>query len=330
MTALTKVNMTAINNVEYFSDDVINAFIASRHGSANSQRTYRNGVKVLLKYFAVNGITQPETADVDNFVNQLRAENKSASTIRLYNTIAHMFFTFLERQGIYRNIAADCEPLRLKKSMTHKRDALTQKQAQNLIASIKGDDIISLRDKAIVGLCLSCGLRTVEISRANVEDLENCGDYYELRLQGKGCTSKDDAGQVVKVSLTVATIIFKYLVVRGKVEKDSLYSKAAETPLFTSTSNNSSKGKRLSAQSVGKMIKARLKSIGVNSRCISAHSCRHFAATCAIKAGVDLREVSAMLRHSSINVTMTYLHDISLQTRRAELTVADTLFGGAA
>ena len=323
MTAIMKVDNTTIINVEYFSDDVIQAFVASRHGSANSARTYKNAVKRLMKFFATKSITAPTTADVDNFINTLRAEGKSASTIRLYSTITKLFFNYLEKQGVYKNVTADMAPLKLRKASTHSKDALTKNQAQALLKSIAGDSVIALRDKAIVALCLQCGLRTVEVERANVEDLTDAGDYYTLAVMGKGHESKD---QMVKVARPVATLIYKYLAARGSVDKDNHTSKYKETPLFVSTARNSSKGRRLSAQSVGKMIKARMKAIGIDSKRLTAHSTRHFAATCAIKSGVDLREVSAMLRHSSLNVTMTYLHDISLESRRAELAVADALF----
>ena len=330
MTAITKTTDTAIIAVEYFSAAVINAFVASRHGSANTSRTYRNAVKVLMKYFALHGITAPTTADIDGFINELRSAGKSASTQRLYVTCTKMFFAFLHKQGIYRDVAQDSEPLRIKKSMTHKRDALTIEQAQQLLAAIVGNDEKSLRDKAICALCLQCGLRTVELERANVEDLTDAGGYYELRVQGKGDASKADGG-IVKVAPVVANMIFAYWAARGdKVKKDALYSTDEQTPAFSSTARNASSQKRLSAQSVGKMIKSRLKKIGVDNKRITAHSARHLCATQAIKNGCDLREVSAMLRHSSLNVTMTYLHDIDLQTRRAELSVADTLFGGVA
>lgn len=330
MTAITKTTDTAIITVEYFSDAVINAFVASRHGSANTSRTYKNAVKVLIKYFASHGITAPTTADIDSFINALRSAGKSSSTQRLYVTVCKMFFAFLHKQGIYRDVAQDAEPLRIKKSMTHKRDALTIEQAQQLLAAIVGNDEKSLRDKAICALCLQCGLRTIEVERMNGCDLTNAGGYYELRVQGKGDASKADGG-IVKVAPVVANMIFAYWAARGdKVKKDALYSTDEQTPAFSSTAHNASNAKRLSAQSVGKMIKARLKKIGVNSKQITAHSARHFAATQAIKNGVDLREVSAMLRHSSINITLCYLHDVTLQTRRAELSVADTLFGGVA
>ena len=203
MTAITKTNNAAVVNVEYFSDDVINGFVASRHGSVNSQRTYKNAVKALVKYFAAKSITAPAAVDIDNYINCLRGSNKSASTIRLYVTVVKMFFSFLQKQGIYCDVARDVEPLRIKKSTCHKRDALTQDQAQKLLAAIVGNDEKSLRDRAIVALALQCGLRTVEIERANVDDLTDAGGYFELVVQGKGDTSKDSE-QVVKVAPRVA------------------------------------------------------------------------------------------------------------------------------
>ena len=102
---------------------------------------------------------------------------------------------------------------------------------------------------------------------------------------------------------------------------------ADDEPLFASTSNNNSKyGNRYSEQSVGKMIKRRMIKVGINDKRISAHSTRHYCATCACKSGIDIREVGSMLRHSSIVVTSVYLHDISLETRRAEMAVAEVLF----
>lgn len=330
MTAITKYNAAEITAVEYFGDNVIQAFVESRHGSANSQRTYRNAVKRLVVFFSEKGITAPTTADVDAFINSLRAEGKAAATIRLYVTVTKLFFAFLEKKGIYRDVAAESEPLKLKKKVGHSKSALSDEQAKTLLASITGTDEKNLRDKAIVALCLTCGLRTVEIERANVEDLTDAGNYFELQLQGKGMTDKSDSDQVVKVMPVVAKMIFAYLAARGSVMKDTLYSKESATPLFTSTARNASSGRRLSAQSTGKMIKARMVALGINSKKLTAHSTRHYAATCAIKAGIDLRDVSSMLRHHSITTTMTYLHDISRENRKAEMAVADSLFGGVA
>lgn len=322
MTAITQVKETDIISVEYFSDTTIAAFVASRHGSANSCKTYHNATRRLVKYFADNGITQPTTSDFDGYINMLRNAGKSASTLRLYSTVGKMFFAYLEKHGIYRNVTSDAAPLKLPKSKTHNRKSLTDTQAKKLLSAVKDDNEIALRDRCIIALALQTGLRTVEISRANIGDLKDEGGYYSLVVQGKGRLSKDE-DQTVKVALPVAKLILSYLNLRGVTDKDA--------PLFTSKSRNvvwakNSYGVRLSEQSIGKLIKSYMRIAGINDARITAHSTRHFAATTAIKAGIDIREVSAMLRHTSVVITSTYLHDISLETRRAELAVAEVLF----
>lgn len=317
---IATVSNTAVISVENFGDTTIEAFIASRHCSPNTAKTYRNSVRQMLKFFAAKGVTAPVTADMDNFINTLRAAKKSDKTIRLYATVMKLYFAYLEKQGIYRDVAAGMEPLKLRKATTHNKKSLSDTQAKRLLAVVKGDNIISLRNKAIIALCLTCGLRTVEVARANVGDFHEDEGYYTLDVIGKG-HQKADA--TVKIAPVVAQMIQAYLDKRGNVADDE--------PLFTSTSNNNSKyGNRYSEQSVGKMIKSYMKDAGIKDKKITAHSTRHFAATTAIKAGVDIREVSAMLRHTSVVVTSVYLHDISLETRRAELAVADSLFGGVA
>lgn len=311
-------------NVEFFSDVVVEEFIASRHGSPNTAKSYRNAIRQLLKFFAAQSITAPTTADLDSFINGLRAAKKSPSTIRLYSTTAKLFFSYLQKRGLYADVAADCAPLKFRKSEMHKREALTDEQAKKLLGAVRGDSLIARRDKAILALALQCGLRTCEISRSRVGDLKEACGYWTLAVIGKGHQTADAK---VKVAPVVAEMIQSYLALRGNVADDE--------PLFESTSNNAtwaknSFGRRLSPQSIGKIITACMKAAGVKSKGISAHSTRHFCATQAIKFGVDVREVSAMLRHSSIVVTSIYLHDLSIQTRRAEMAVANALFGSAA
>ena len=324
MTALQKYSDNKIATAEYFGNTIIDAFVASRHGSPNTSKTYRNSLNQLQKFFAANSITAPTTADVDAYINELRAAKKSPYTIRLYSTVTKLYFAYLAKQDIYRDVAADMTPLKLRKSKTHNKKSLTDEQAKALLSAVKGNDVISLRNKAIIALALCTGLRTCEISRANVEDFQQDAGYWTLAVQGKGRIQKDE---IVKVAEPVVELILAYLDKRGEVDNDA--------PLFASTSHNiawekNSFGNRLSEQSVGKMIKAAMKRVGINDKKITAHSTRHYAATCAIRNGIDIREIGAMLRHSSIVVTSVYLHDLSVETRRAELSVANTLFSGAA
>lgn len=316
MTAITKYDENKMTSVENFGNAIIEEFIASRHGSETTQKTYRNACRVLVNYFASKRIANPTTADVDLFINELRAAKKSPNTIRLYVTVTKLFFSFLAKKGKYPDVAAETAPLKLRKSSTHSKKSLTDAQAKKLLNAVSGDDLAARRDRAIIALCLQCGLRTVEVARADVKDLHEDDGFYLLDVQGKGRLIKDET---VKVAMPVARLILRYLELRGNVGGDE--------PLFASTSNNNSKfGNRYSEQSVGKMIKAAMKKVGICDDKISAHSARHYSATRALKSGVDIREVSQMLHHSSLNVTLTYAHDISLKNRRAELAVADALF----
>ena len=324
MKNLVKVENTAIVAADNFGTSVIDEFISSRHASENTNRTYRNALKQLVKYFAANNITQPAESDIDSFVNTLKAAKKSAATIRLYVTVCKSFFAFTARKGFYPDVAADVT-LKLRKSNTHAKRALTAAQAKALLASVKGDNLQARRNRAIIALALVTGVRTVEISRANRGNLreDGVGGYF-LAVTGKGRLTADSE---VRVPPAVAKLIDEYLSLRGEVEDSE--------PLFTSASRNANwdknrYGNRLSEQSVGKMIKRQMKSVGIDDKRITAHSTRHFCATQALRNGIDIREVSAMLRHSNLSVTLIYAHDISIETRRAESSVADSLFGDAA
>lgn len=114
---------------------------------------------------------------------------------------------------------------------------------------------------------ISCGLRDIEVSRANIEDMRPVGDRMGLFIQGKGHSEKDD---FVVLPSRIEYIIREYLSNRED-EYDS------DSPLFISTSNRSL-NKRLSTRSISKVVKTSLRNIGLNSNRLTAHSLRHTAA----------------------------------------------------
>lgn len=335
MTAIVKANAQQVINVEIFGDTLIDEFIASRHATGNTEKTYRNVIRQLVKHFAATNVTMPTSADVDGFINKLRGAKKSDSTIRIYSAVTKLYFAFLAKKGAYADVAADTAPLKLRKATTHKKNALSETQARAMLTAIKGTSLTELRDKAVIALALQTGVRTIEIERANVGDFypNDDGEGYLLAVTGKGHVEADATVRVVPV---VVEMIKSYLAKRAEITKAEI---TADEPLFISTSRNNSKyGNRFSAQSVQKLIKRVMVEVGIRNadpekdvnKKITPHSCRHYAATTAIKAGVDIREVAEMLRHRAINVTVVYLNDLSAKTRQAELSVAASLFGGLA
>lgn len=322
MTALTKVESAAVLNVELFGTATIEGFITGRHGTPATQRTYRVALRSLINFMAASRVTTPKVSDLDAYISGLRAQGKSAYTIKTYVAAMRLYFQYLDKRGLYPDVASAIEPLKIRKAQTHSRKALSPQQAKLLLNAVAGTNVKSLRDKAIIALCLQAGLRTVEVERANVCDFKDSGDgFWTLEVWGKG---RETADATIKVALPTARLILAYLATRGDYEE----LKETSTPLFTSTARNKSRGQRLSAQSVGKMIKARMKSVGINDRKLTAHSTRHYCAETACNAGVDIREIKSMLRHASITTTTIYLEDIAVARRRAELAVADSLFGG--
>ncbi len=131
------------------------------------------------------------------------------STLTLNLASIKLFFRFLASEGLYQNIADHIKtPIRAK---GYKKDYLTSDQIKSILSKIDRQTLIGKRDYALLLLALTDGLRTVEISRADVSDLRNNGDTEVLYVQGKGRLEKDE---FVKISPKVSEAIREYLMFR--------------------------------------------------------------------------------------------------------------------
>ena len=158
------------------------------------------------------------------------------------------------------------------------------------------------------------GLRTIEVSRANIEDLRTVGGNTVLFIQGKGKEEKTD---YVKISPQVEKAIRAYLRDRGKTSEDS--------PLFASTSNNN-KGKRLTTRTISGIVKETFKKAGYDSDRLTAHSLRHTAVTLSLLAGKDITEVQQFARHANIGTTMIYNHSLDKAKNTCSEAITEVLF----
>ena len=196
--------------------------------------------------------------------------------------------------------------------------------------SVERDNLKGLRDYAILTLMFTGGLRTIEVSRADISDLRVVGDTTVLFVQGKGKEEKTD---FVKIPFQVEKAIRDYL----KVRKTS----DVNEPLFSSTSNNNY-GRRLSTRSISGMVKQRLKMAGYNSDRLSAHSFRHTAVTpvsythldvykrqavtLSLLGGQSLQEVQQFARHVNITTTQIYAHNLERAQSKCEEVIAGAIF----
>ncbi len=187
----------------------------------------------------------------------------------------------------------------------HTREALTAEEARLLLGSIDREILGGKRDYAVVYLMLKCGLREIEVVRANVEDLRPKDGSMILYIQGKAWAGKNDFVLVVD---EVYKAIQEYLGARKNyAQKDTLFASVG----------NRSKG-RLSTRAVRERVNFYLNKTGIKRKTITTHSLRHTAASLALEAGAPIFEVKQMLRHSRIETTMIYLHEYNRIKNGAE------------
>jgi site-specific recombinase XerC len=157
-----------------------------------------------------------------------------------------------------------------------------------------------IRDLAIITLMAYCGLRTVEIYRANINSLGSEGDRMVLYVQGKGHTEAD---ALVVIPRDQERVIRSWIVERRLLGDRS-------NALFVSLSPRS-KGYRLSTRAIREIVTGYYNLAGVAGDNKTTHSLRHSAITQVIKAGGTLMQAQAIARHENPDTTTGYIHEIN-------------------
>ena len=293
-------------------NNLVNKFTSFLDIAPLSVRSYTSGVKKFLAFMFENGINTPTHDDVIYFKKSLTDSGHKPATVALYLAAVKRFFAWCEQSGIYKNIARDVKAPKIDRG--HKKDCFSGEQIKNVLAGIKRNNLEGMRNYAMFALMVNCGLRTIELARANIEDLRNIGGVSVLFIQGKGRTSKSD---FVKLPSQVEQAIRVYLKERGQVKDNE--------PLFISHSRRNS-GQRLTTRTISGVAKNAMINAGFNTSRLTAHSLRHTAITLALMAGQSLADVQAFARHTSINTTMIYNHAVNRMRSLCESVIASQIF----
>jgi len=283
---------------------LIEDFLAAQDVRPISKEVYRKGMERFFSWISSNGIQQPDREAILRFKTFLIELNLAANTVNSYLVAVKRFFAYLEGKRLYPDIAKGVKGA--KQPKVHLREALTISQVQEMLAAIDTSTIRGKRDFSMINLMARTGLRTIEVIRADVEDIKQQGGEALLFVQGKGRDSKDDF-----VILTDAALrpIRRYLKARGSLDQ--------KAPLFVSLSDRN-KGQRLTTKTIREAVKNYLKKVNIDSPKLCAHSLRHFFATQALKAGSPLLQVKDAMRHASIETTQKYLHNLDRIEKGAE------------
>lgn len=255
------------------------------------------------------------------------------NTVAQYLRTVCQFFKWTAANNLYPDIAANIHAPKVKHD-THRKDALTAGEVLQIEQSITAQGAArraaaeqAAKDKAgraqrsteqskrlyaMYLLAVNAGLRTIEISRANVKDFETKGGQAWLYIWGKGHTEPD---QKKPLAPEVAAALNDYLSSRSD-------KPTGASPLFVSTGNRSG-GKRIATTTISTMLKRAMQEAGFNSERLTAHSLRHTAGTAVQELTGNLYTTQQYMRHSNPATTEIYLHN---DTEKAEAGIAQQLY----
>ena len=313
MKVMTVENAAAVVDSNPFSAAIIADWINFCDVQPVTQKTYDKAIKSFVGYLKSNDMAQPKREDIISYREWLLADGYKVSSVRLYMTVCKKFFRWLSSRNIYPNVA-DGVKLPAMPQDEHARDALTLEEAKACLSSFTGKDEKSRRDKCIMAMMINCGLRSVEVVRLDVGDIEKRRGQWFIKVHGKARAGKIDS---VQISSALKKLIDDYLSVRADVKKNA--------PLFASTANRN-RGARLETQSISRLAKKVFANIGIESDRVTCHSCRHAAATLMLQAGVPIRQVQKILRHRSAVTTEIYSHDLDAFNNHGVQILSQLLF----
>ena len=256
-----------------------------------------------------------------------------ANTVAAYLRIVCQFFRWTAANNLYPDIAANIHAPKVKND-THRKEALTVSEVLTIENSIaeraqERQQAAQEAQKDTAGrmqrsteqgkrlyamylLAVNAGLRTVEISRANIKDLETRGGQAWLYVWGKGHSEPD---QKKPIAPEVAAAVKEYLQSRTD-------NPTGTSPLFVSTGNRSG-GKRIAPTTISTMLKQAMKEAGFDSEYLTAHSLRHSCGTAVMEMTGNLYTAQTYMRHSNPATTEIYLHT---DTEKQDAATAQDLY----
>lgn len=268
--------------------------------SPNTQRNYLHDVRqfsdfleaeALGKTWPHAGLEAIDTLTIRTFLAGLyRRRIRKASIARKISALK-TFFRYLQREGVLKGNPA--ELIQTPKIDRYVPSVLSADETETLLKAPSPPGFVGARDRAIVELFYSSGIRLSELAGLNCEDI----DFEQglIRVRGKGKRER-----IVPVGGPALDAVRAYAKLRDPVATDTGESHEPTRPVFLNT-----RGTRISSRSIARIVDA----CAVRSnlgRKISPHTLRHTFATHMLDAGADLRAIQECLGHRSLSTTQKY------------------------
>ena len=255
-----------------------------RRLSALTIRSYERDIDVLIDLAGEAPLADLQVHQIRRFVAQLHGRGLGGRTLARMLSAWRGFFTYLARDHKFgQNPCLGIRPPKTAKRLPH---SLSPDEAHRLMA-VSGEGTLALRDRAMLELLYSSGLRLSELTGLAPTDV-NYGDGT-VRVTGKGAKTR-----IVPVGRHAVAALKAWLAARAEVpgvQQDALF-----------VNRN---GTRLSPRSVQVRLRQHALKKGLGSR-VHPHALRHSFASHVLQSSGDLRAVQDMLGHASISTTQVY------------------------
>ena len=256
---------------------------------------YARNVGLFLEYLRSIGVEQ--LTDVDRKVmadyqqevslETHRGKILSHSTQRKRLTCVRQFFQYLLKEdAVLLDPSSDMEFPRLNDQLP--RDILTRREIGELLSQADPESTLGLRDRAMLEVLYSTGIRVSELAGLTVADVDLSN--AELKVRGKGKKER-----IVPLGEVVKDYLERYL-----AHCRSVLAGTAQRSLFVSN-----RGRRFHYTNISFIVRNYGKSAGITKR-VSPHGLRHTCATHLLQGRADIRQIQKILGHASIATTQRY------------------------
>lgn len=257
-----------------------------RQLSAHTIKNYRRDLEQAAEFFSPQQPFSLSQHDIRFYSQSLHRKGLHSSSIKRKLSSLRQFYQFFIEHGEQKNNPVlDVRPPKAAKKLPKVADA----DQLSFLLNYQGDDWFSIRDKAIIELLYSSGLRLAEIAASNLADI----DFKERLIL---VTGKGNKQRLLPIGSKAIDAIQNWLKVR--IEKTN----EAQPALFIAQT-----GKRISHRN----IQARLEKLGLergSQQKLHPHLLRHSFASHMLESSSDIRAVQELLGHSDISTTQIYTH----------------------
>lgn len=237
----------------------------------------------------VDGIPTDQTL-IRSFLASLYREKLRKASISRKMAALRSFYRYLLREGKVRFNPA--ELLQTPRCETYVPVVLSVDEIRSLLEVNFSECAEGLRDRAMVELFYSAGVRLSELTGINIADCDFAGGLVKVR--GKGRKER-----ILPVGAPAIEAVAAYLKRRGELASKRR-QRDPEEPLFLSI-----RGMRMNPRGVARVVERVVRRSGIGRK-ISPHALRHTFATHLLDAGADLRSIQEMLGHRSLSTTQKY------------------------